>query len=98
MKSRKIRDAARLECCTLNIVGVCNYAPETVVFAHFPDESNGMAMKATDFSGGFACDACHNAVDRRTNSLELESNRDWYLRRSQTRTLERLYEKGVIRV
>ena len=93
-----MRKAAKGETCTLQIVGVCNHDPETTVFAHFPDESHGMAHKATDFSGGFSCSACHDAVDRRRASLELEMHRDWYLRRSTVRTLERLYELGVVKV
>ena len=31
-----IRNAAKGEQCTLNIAGVCNYNPETVVFLPFP--------------------------------------------------------------
>ena len=30
-----IRKAAKGEQCTLNITGVCNYNPETVVLAHY---------------------------------------------------------------
>jgi hypothetical protein len=98
IRSNKIRNAARGEHCTVQIVGTCSNNPETVVFAHFPDESHGMGCKATDFSGGFCCAACHDAIDRWVRCSELEERRDWYLRRSQTRTMARLVEKGVVRI
>ena len=47
-----IRKAAKGEQCTLNIAGVCNYNPETVVFCHFPSETHGMGLKSDDLSGG----------------------------------------------
>lgn len=46
-----IRKAAKGEQCTLNIAGVCNYNPETVVFCHFPSETHGMGLKSDDLSG-----------------------------------------------
>lgn len=98
MKSAKIRNSAKGEDCTINIIGVCNYNPETVVFVHFPDKSHGMALKSTDWSGGYGCSACHDAVDRRVSSKEFDEHREFYMRRSQVRTLERLYERGILRV
>jgi hypothetical protein len=98
IRSNKIRQAARGEQCTLQILGCCNGRTETVVFVHFPDESHGMGLKATDLSGAFACSGCHDAVDRRTRSQELEDSRDWCLRRAQTRTLARLVELEVVRI
>ena len=97
VKSKKARAAARDEECTLNIIGVCNYNPETTVFCHFPDESNGLGKKPDDVSGGFCCSACHDAIDMRSFSDELEGRREWYLRRSMVRTWRRLIEKGVVK-
>ena len=98
IRSRKMRDSARGQECTLNIAGVCNYNPETVVFIHLPDESHGMAKKADDISGCDGCSACHDAVDRRVRSQELESHREWYLRRAMVRTWRNRIERGVIRI
>ena len=92
-----IRKAARGQDCTLNIVGACNYSLETVVLCHYPDESHGIGHKACDFSAGFACSACHDVVDRRVINQEFEVHREWYLRRSQTRTMLKLVELGVIK-
>jgi len=94
--SRKIRTSARDEDCTVQIVGVCNYRPETVVLAHLPDETKGMGKKADDISACYCCSACHDALDGRQWSPELEDRRDWYMRRAMVRTWRRLIEKGLV--
>lgn len=98
IRSKKITQSAKGENCTLQIVGVCNGDPETVVFCHFPDESHGMGIKADDISGGYGCSECHAVIDRRRALALSRQEFDWYMRRSQTRTLRRLIEKGVIKI
>lgn len=98
IRSKKITEAARGQDCTLNILGACNHNPETVVFCHFPDLSHGMAIKPTDLSGGFGCSACHDVVDGRKHDQFFDQHREWYLRRSQTRTMTKLFELGVIKI
>ena len=103
IESKKIREAARGEACTLNILGACNGNPETTVLAHLPDESHGMARKSDDVSACFACQACHDCADGRTlwpiNGQDSESKlKDWYFRRAMVRTWPRLIEKGVIKL
>lgn len=97
-RSQKVRTAARGERCTVEIVGVCNHDDATVVFCHFPDVSHGVGHKACDFSGGFACSSCHDAIDGRSRSDEFRNNKDWYLRRAQTRTLQRLWQLEILRL
>lgn len=94
--SRRIRNAARGENCTVNIVGVCSYNPESTVLAHLPDESKGMGKKADDISAVFACYNCHQAIDRREYNREFEESREWYLRRAMVRTWRRLIEMGIV--
>lgn len=96
--SKKIRNAARGELCTLNVAGVCSYDRETTIFAHLPFEGGAMGGKVTDLSGCFACHACHDAADRRHWSAELEDHREFYFRRAMVRTWERLIEMGIITV
>lgn len=99
MKSKKYTDAAKGQPCTLNIVGVCNYDPETTVFCHFPDETNGMGKKSDDISGGDACSNCHDMIDGRVKrSHEYGQHQDWYYRRSQTRTLRNRIERGIVKL
>lgn len=93
-----IRKAARGEECTLNIAGVCNYNPETVVLCHFPSEGHGMGLKSSDLSAGIGCSACHDAIDSRVNVGLSREEKEFYMRRSQTRTLLRLIERGIVRI
>lgn len=96
VKSKKLRDSARGQNCTLNIAGVCNYNPETVVLCHFPSDVAG--SKATDISSGFGCSACHDAVDGRVSSPEFQLCKDFYMRRSQIRTWHAWLSMGLIKV
>lgn len=97
MKSKKYRDAARDQDCTLQIAGVCKHPQtDTTVLAHFPDESHGTGFKSVDISSGDACSACHDAIDGRVKCQEYLDNRDFYLRRSQTRTIIRRIEQGIL--
>jgi L-lactate utilization protein LutB len=99
MKSQKMRDSARNEQCTVNLVGVCNYDPSTTILAHLPDESNGMGKKADDLSACYACSACHDAIDSRIKWPESESeHREWYYRRALIRTWRRMVELGIIAI
>ena len=99
MKSQKMRDSARDEQCTMNLMGVCNHDPATTILAHLPDESNGMGKKADDLSACYTCSACHDATDNRIPWPENElEHSEWYYRRAQTRTWRRMVELGVITI
>ena len=93
-----IRKAAKGEECTLNIAGVCNYNAETVVLCHFPSDSHGMGLKSPDVSAGFGCSSCHDALDGRSRAWLSSEDKEFYMRRSQTRTLLRLIERGIVRI
>lgn len=98
MKSNALRESARGESCTVQIAGVCNWLWETTVLAHLPDESNGMGKKSDDISVCYSCSSCHDAIDRRVRSWELETDREWYLRRAMVRTWRKFIEKGLITI
>ncbi|KZZ72369.1 hypothetical protein A3765_28595 [Oleiphilus sp. HI0130] len=98
MKSNKIRASAKGEECTFQIVGVCNYNPETTVLCHLNFELSGMGRKASDLSAAYGCSACHDAIDGRIDSFELEEDRWFYLGRALYRTQERLHEKQILNV
>ena len=65
----KITKSAKDEACTLNIRGVCNYDPSTVVWAHSNQgvHGKGMGLKAKDEHGAYACYPCHMTYDRQKN-------------------------------
>ena len=103
IESKKIRDSARGEACSMQIAGICNFNPESTVFAHLPDESNGMGKKSDDISGCFSCDSCHSAVDGRKQAnwgvdawCEFQNHKEFYMRRAMVRTWRRLIEMGVV--
>lgn len=97
IKSKKYRAMAKGQDCTLNIIGICNYNPETSVLAHFPDETKGIGKKSDDISSGVSCSSCHDCVDnRRPWPPEEKPFFEWYLRRSQTRTIRLAIELGVL--
>ena len=95
--SKKARNSARDEGCTFQIVGVCNYNPETTVLCHLSDESSGMGKKSDDVSAAYGCSSCHDAIDRRAFSQELEDHRDWYERRAMVKTWRRMIATGVVK-
>ncbi len=98
IESEAMRNAANGQPCTLNISGVCLHTTDTTVLCHFDDESHGMGRKSDDISAGFGCAACHDVIDgRRPHSFE-PGEEDYYMRRSQIRTLRILIGMGVIKI
>ena len=92
----KITKSARGEHCQIRIPGVCNFNPDTTVFAHL--NGGGMGIKSSDLHGAYACSACHDEVDGRTRVIE---NRDFvkiWLYDGVFRTQKILLEKGLISV
>lgn len=65
-KTTKIRQSARGEDCTINLEGVCNYDPDTVVWCHSNQSAHGkgMGLKANDEYGAYGCSSCHKIYDR----------------------------------
>ncbi|WP_043530442.1 nuclease domain-containing protein [Litchfieldella xinjiangensis] len=100
VESQAMRNAARAERCTLEILGVCSHREETTVLAHLPDESHGISRKSDDISAVFACSNCHNVIDGDSRGWPADEyrQREWYFRRAQTRTWRRLLELGVISI
>lgn len=66
VKSKKLRASARGEQCTLRLVGICNFNPETVVLAHI-GKGGGMGSKCGDNMAVFACSNCHDVIDGRAS-------------------------------
>ena len=91
----KYRKAAQGEHCTIRLPG-CLPGTETTVLAHLPNRS--MGKKNHDLNAAIACYSCHMAVDfQRSHDME----REWVelmFRRGQERTINRMIEKGVLKV
>lgn len=97
---KRIMNAARGEKCTLNIVGVCNYGPDTVVACHLPSGDGGSSRLSGPLSIAFGCSSCHDFIDGRNIARFDISDNDleFYLRRGQTRTLNRLIEMELVKI
>lgn len=69
-----LRNLARGRDCTVNVPGVCNGNPETVVWAHSNHGKHGKAVggKSHDHYGCFACSDCHDWLDNRAGFVDPE--------------------------
>ena len=93
--SKKIRNAARGQNCTLRL-SECNFNPETTVLAHLPNGFKGMSMKGLDTVAVFACSDCHDKIDSRTRSSYPIDWRD--VTRALAETHEILIDMGIVEV
>lgn len=96
--SKKARESARDEACTLQIVRVCNGDWSTTVLAHLPDETNGMGTKSDDISSCYACGTCHTLIDSPGDIRITSEEREWYMRRAMVRTWRRMLAKGIMTI
>lgn len=98
IKSDILREAARGEECTFNIVGVCSYDPLKSMLCHLPDESNGMGTKSHDICAGVGCYECHQVVDGVIECDEYRFNRYFYNMRAMVRTWVVFFNKGIFSI
>lgn len=95
--SKKIRDSAKGEACTLRIPGVCNHNNETVVFAHINTQHKGMGNKSPDIFGVYACSDCHDWLDGRGLKVDPALRKPETLR-AFIETLYKLLTKGLLEI
>jgi hypothetical protein len=93
--SPKLQRSARGQDCTLEVAGVCNYNPDTVVLAHIQVDGGKMGGKTDDISACFGCSDCHAWVDQ---YLGTEEDRLFYTRRAMVRTWIKWIEQGLIKL
>ena len=99
-KFPKLRDSAKGEDCTLQLIPYCNNNPETVVLCHLPFDS-GMGMKAHDLSSAYGCSDCHAIIDgqRKVNDQLLpKEDIESAKYRGHMKTLLRFFDKGLIKI
>lgn len=89
-RSKKITDSARGENCTMRLPGICNFNPETVVFAHV-GRRRGTGIKCGDNFGVYACSACHTKIDKDPKSKNADD-----ILRALEETQEKLIDKGLM--
>lgn len=74
-----LRKFARNQDCQIRIYQVCNYDPETTIWAHYRlGGVAGMGQKPPDLCGAFACSSCHMVIDGQVKSdltrVQIESH------------------------
>ncbi len=94
-ESKKLRDSARGQTCTFQVVGVCNHNPETSILAHINCEGGCMGGKESDYKAAIVCGSCHTWHDQ---NIGTEEERLFYSRRGLVRTWEYWFSNGIIGV
>ena len=63
-----ITKLARGQDCTVRLPGICNFNPETTVFAHISGVRHGHGVGIKTSFGAFCCSSCHDHIDGRVKS------------------------------
>jgi hypothetical protein len=94
----KITQSARGEDCTTRIPGICNFNPETTVFAHIPGVrfGHGVAQKVDDRFGAYTCSCCHDAIDGRVKTQYTREELRLMHMEGMVETQQKLIAKGLM--
>ena len=93
----KIRKAAKGQECTVRLPGICNWNPETTVFAHLGGAGMGAKYERSGMEwGAFCCSSCHDEIDRRTRIMDINDAHRMHLE-GMVRTQEILVDMGLIK-
>ncbi len=98
LRSNKLRQAAKGQQCAIQILGVCNFNPETVVLAHLLSVTHGMAYKSDDIWGIDCCSSCHDVIDGRAKYDFLPGEKEQYCLNALHITLMRRVRNGQLSV
>lgn len=92
-RSKKIRESARGEACTMRIIG-CMPDRETVVLAHL--SGAGIGLKSLDIHGAYLCLNCHDIYDGRKPVPEgINISEEMFFAVVETQKI--MHEKGLIK-
>jgi len=95
-----LRKEAKGRPCMINIPGICNNNPDTVVLCHLNNKrlfGIGIGQKVPDIFGAWGCSACHDAVDGRSRILpEYDYTMVFY--EAVFRTQKVLLDEGKIKI
>ena len=96
LRSDQLRNAAKGQQCAVQILGVCNFNPETVVLAHLPSVTHGMAYKSDDIWAVDCCSSCHEVLDGRVPFIWLAGEKEQYILAALHTTLIRRIRDGIL--
>ena len=77
----------------MQVAGVCNHNPETVILAHVQVDGGKMGGKTDDLSACFCCSDCHEWLDQHRGTMEDEL---FYTRRAIIRTQRAWIAEGLM--
>ncbi len=92
--SKKIRNSARGEDCTLRL-HECNGNNETVVLCHI-GSNRGMGIKCADYFAIYACSSCHDVIDGRVSVKGAGMDIQYEKLRALEETQGKLINKGLL--
>jgi len=95
-QSLKITQSAEGEGCQVRLDGVCNFNPETTIFAHLGGA--GMGTKQPDLMGAYCCSSCHDVVDLKKFCAITPQMVRVYFYEGIFRTQQILLDKGLIKI
>ena len=99
MSQNRITKAARGRDCMVRIPGVCNGNPETTVLAHYRLAGTcGAGVKPNDLQGAWACSACHDQIDGRSEAVYTQDERRLYHAEGVFRTIDILIREGILKM
>jgi len=95
IESKKIRDSARGQLCTMFSPVCTGGGDDATVFCHSNDSvaGKGGSKKADDLFGFDGCAACHDWFDNKRAPIEVL---DSYEKKAVYRTQRRKYDMGLI--
>lgn len=95
----KITDSAKDKECQVQIPGICNGNPKTVVWAHAIglQFGKGAGMKTHDLLGAYACQRCHDAYDRRIRTQHDREFIEKCFMEGHMKSLKILIEEGLVK-
>lgn len=95
-QSKKLRESARGQDCSIRIPGVCNHNPETTVLSHI--NGGGMGTKTSDIHAAFCCSNCHDAVDYRVKTQYSRDEIELMHRQGVQRTVDYWLDNGLVKL
>ena len=98
-RNKKILAHAKGQQCQINLPGVCNNNPETVVACHISEHEfgKGTGVKSDDCCIAYCCNSCHDHIDGRVKSIFDRDFIESQLHKAHTRTMRILFRDGVVK-
>ena len=92
-----LRKLAEGQECMLRLPGICNHNPETTVLAHIRNQWFGGSSKPPDICGIWACSACHDEMDNRTQIIPDRAYLQWWILDALCRQLHWYFKQGIVK-